>query len=236
MTLKNLRIIGSSHISKDSIIEVERTITDWKPDIVAVELDKRRAYGLLSGQESKPRLRDITKIGFKGYLFTIIGGIVQKKLGKLVGVSPGTEMKTAMQLAIKNKLKLTFIDQDIGITLKKFSKALSWKERFNFIADIFKAIIFRKPEIQIDISKVPPKEVIKTLIDKTKERYPNIYRVLVEERNIIMARNLVRIINNNPEKKVMAVVGAGHESEIKRIVKERLETGISVTYSFNVSK
>ena len=164
MSYGYLRVVGTSHIAKDSLLEVEAVIRGWKPDIKAEEHDKRRAYGLLKDQKAKPGLKDIPRIGFKGYLFTIIGGMVQKKLGEYVGVPPGSEMKRAMELAIEGELKIAFIDQDIGITLKRFSKALSWKERFTFVSDIVKAAIFRKPEIEIDISKVPPKEGVKALI------------------------------------------------------------------------
>ena len=70
----------------------------------------------------------------------------------------------------------------------------------------------------LDLRKVPPNELIKKLIMRVKIRYPNIYKVLVHERNLYMARVLKLIIEKNPEKDVLAVVGAGHEDYLKKAV------------------
>ena len=68
----------------------------------------------------------------------MIGAGAGKKLGKMVGVAPGSEMKKAVRLAKKNKIKLALIDQDIEITLKRFSKSLTWCEKWNFSVDVIK--------------------------------------------------------------------------------------------------
>ena len=159
----------------------------------------------------------------------MIGAWAEKKLGKMVGVAPGSEMKKAVMLARKNGKKIAFIDQDIEITLRRFSKALTWREKWRFFIDILKAVFSRKKEIDFDLSKVPSKDIIKKLIDKVKSRYPNVYKVLIEERNIVMAENLSALMEKNEDKKILAIVGAGHEDEILRLIKKP-----SVRYSFSV--
>ena len=81
---KNLTIIGTSHIAKQSLQEVENSINKIKPEIIALELDRKRYYSLTHKTKRKLKLRDIKRIGFKGYLFNLIGAWVEKKLGKLV--------------------------------------------------------------------------------------------------------------------------------------------------------
>ena len=115
-----------------------------KPDIVAVELDKKRLYSLFKEKESKIRIYDITRVGIKGFIFSLVGAWAEKKLGKIVGVAPGSEMKKAVMLARKRDIKIALIDQDIEITLKRFSESLTWKEKWNFLADIVKAFFVRK--------------------------------------------------------------------------------------------
>jgi len=144
-------------------------------------------------------------------------------------VSPGSEMKVAVRLAKKNKMKIALIDQDIGVTLRRFSKALSWREKWNFVVDLVKAFVLRKKEVEFDLSTVPDEKIIKKMINKVKTRYPNIYRVLIEERNIIMADNLSKLMERDKSKKIVAIIGAGHEKEIIEMVKKP-----SVSYRFSV--
>ena len=130
---KNLIIIGTSHVAIQSIQEVENIILNEKPELVALELDKPRFLALMEKKKEKLRLRDIKYIGVKGYLFNLIGAWIEKKIGETVGVLPGSEMKKAVNTAIKVKADISLIDQNIKITLKKLSKRLTWKEKFRFI-------------------------------------------------------------------------------------------------------
>lgn len=219
MNYKNLMVIGTSHIAKQSLEDVKNAIEGWKPDIVALELDKRRLYGMFR-KPGKIRIYDIKRVGIKGFIFSLIGAWAEKKLGNMVGVAPGSEMKNAARLARKNNIRIALIDQDIEITLKRFSKSLTWKEKWNFLADILNAIFARKDVIEFDLTKVPNKNVIKKLVDKVKERYPNVYKVLIEERNEVMANNLHKIMSEYPDKKILAIIGAGHEDDILRLIKK----------------
>ena len=234
-----MNIIGTSHIAKQSIENVKKAIIEEKPYIVALELDKNRFYGLMHNKKRKLSIRDIPKIGFKGFLFSWIGSIIQKKIGDYVGVSPGSEMKTAIRLAKKQKARIALIDQNIEITLKRFSGALTWKEKWNLVVDIFKGAVLKKGDLEgidikkIDLTKVPSKEIVRKLIKKMRERYPNICRVLIDERNKIMARNLAMLMHENPEKNILAVVGAGHEEDIIELIKKDFNHKIS--YSFNIN-
>ena len=113
----------------------------------------------------------------------------------------------------------------VEVTLSRFSQTLTWKERFHFLIDILKGFFFRKQQMKkignFDLSKVPPKQLVKKLIKELKQRYPNIYKVLVEERNKVMIRNLKYLFKENPDKKILAIVGAGHEDAIKRAFKSK---------------
>ena len=241
MKYKNLEIIGTSHIAKQSIDSVKKAIKQQNPDIIAVELDRNRLQGLMSNEKRKISIADITKIGFKGFLFSWIGSVIQKKLGDYVGVAPGSEMKTAVMLAKKHKAKLALIDQDIEITLKRFSSSITWKEKRNFVVDIFNGVILRKNELddlgikKFDLSKVPEKQVIKKMLEKMRERYPNVCRTLIDERNIVMAKRLAMLIEQNPEKSIVAVVGAGHEEEIIRLIKKYASSNVDYSFTFSYS-
>jgi len=224
MKYENLILIGTSHIAAESIKEVREVVERTDPQVIAIELDKNRLQGLLEKKTRRLTFADVRHIGVKAYLFTLIASYVQKRLGKVVGVSPGSEMLEAVRLAKKRKVQLALIDQDISITLKRFSKAFTWKEKFRFLADVLRGLIFRKNELKalgienLDLSKVPSSEIVAKLIKQVKVRYPSVYRVLIAERNNVMARNLSVLMKEFPGT-IVAVVGAGHEEEIIRLIK-----------------
>jgi pheromone shutdown protein TraB len=106
--------------------------------------------------------------------------------------------------------------------LKRFSQELSWKEKWNFFVDILKGLVFRKTDIGFDLSTVPTQATISKLIKQVKKRYPNIYKVLITERNEVMASNIAHLFLRYPDKKIVAIVGAGHEKDIMKLVKQKI--------------
>lgn len=229
--MKNIVIVGTSHISKESISEIENKFVDFKPDIIAVELDKQRLHALLSKKPTdKISPSIILKIGVSGFLFLIIGKYLQKKLASIVGVDPGADMMHAVNLARKNKLQLVLIDQDMQITLRRFSKYFTFKEKLLMIRDLVVGS-FSRNKIKIDISKVPKKQLITKLLKELKVKYPNLYSVLVDERNKYMAKKLFHLSRQNFDKKILCVVGAGHLEGLKEDLKKLYYSNISLNIS-----
>ena len=230
MKYKNLVFLGTSHIAKQSLDEVKKFISEENPNIIALELDKKRLNALMNKAPRKIGLSSIRQIGLKGFIFSLIGAWAERKLGKLVGVAPGSEMKQAIKIAKKERIELALIDQDIEITLQRLSKAISWKEKLNFLVDIIKAMLLRKNELEFDLTTVPDKKIIKKLTIKLKERYPNIYKVLIEERNLVIASNIKKLMESAPDKKILVILGAGHIDEVLELIKEP-----RISFSFSVA-
>jgi len=229
MKYKNLVFLGTSHIAKQSLDEVKSHIEREKPDIIALELDRKRLPALMSKNPGKIGLRVIKQVGLKGFLFSLLGAWAERKLGRLVGVAPGSEMKQAIKIAKKEAIEVVLIDQDIEITLQRLSKEITWKEKWNFLADVIKALFTWKKELDFDLSKVPDKKIIRRLTNKLKERYPNVYKVLIEERNMVIAKNIKMIMDSAPDKKILVVLGAGHTDDVLELVKEP-----KISFSFSV--
>jgi pheromone shutdown-related protein TraB len=214
MEVENLIIVSTSHVAKESVEKVRKTIENEKPDIVAVELDHKRLHALFGPQRRIP-LSIIKRVGVKGFLFLVIGRWLQQRIGKWVGVVPGAEMKTAVVAAKKIKAKVALIDRDIEVTVKRLSAGLSWNEKLKFVKDLILGVLGKGRKMQgFELSKVPAAKLIVEVMAYLKENYPNVYRVLVEERNEVMAANIVKIMKIEPDSKIVAVVGAGHEEGI----------------------
>ena len=215
-TIQNLIIIGTSHIAIESIEEVTKAIQELKPDVIALELDLKRFKRLTSETKHRLKLSDIRQ---EGFLINLIGSYIEGYLGKKVGVLPGSEMKKAIYLAKKNSIKIALIDQDVSLTLKKLKKNFTLREKLKLIKAILTAP-FTAQKIKLDLRKVPEQKLINKLTLQVKKNYPSVYNVLIEERNIIMSARLIKLMQEN--KKVLAIVGAGHVSGMEKIIKWNL--------------
>jgi len=224
---KNLSIIGTSHISIESVNEIEVFIKTQNPDIICLELDKNRFYALMQKTKRTPSIRDIKDFGLKGFIFLLIGNYVERKLGGKVGLEPGAEMHKAIELAKEKNIPLALIDQDIRITLKRLK--FTGKEKWNLIKDIFRSIFFAKSELKrlgfenIDLTKVPEQKIIDKMMIDVKIKYPNFYKTLVEDRNNFMAKKIAGLMLLKKDKKILAIVGAGHGKEMLSLIKEYLD-------------
>jgi len=209
---KNLTIIGTSHIARASIKEVIEILEREKPEFIALELDEQRLHSLFS-KEKRNNLEVLKALGVKVFLLNLLGSYLQKKLGNLVGVAPGSEMKKAAIIAKKQKSKLVLIDQDVRITLKKLLK-IPRKEKWRIFTDSLKGMIKKEERIAIDLTQVPKKDFILDILKRIKERYPSIYQVLIEDRNIHMGKSLYTLMTQFPQEKIIAIMGAGHEEGV----------------------
>ena len=229
MKYRNLRIIGTSHIAVQSINEIKRIIDESNPGVVAVELDKQRLYALMHPEARKKSvsMKDIKYIGITGFVFSLIASWAEKKLGKLVNTKPGDDMMAAAGMAHKKGIRLELIDQHVNITLKRLSEAITFREKLNFVWDIFMSVFFGKHEMKklglqsFDLRRVPSQNVIDIMMKKLRKRYPSLHHVLVKERNEYMAKRLVMLMKKSNDE-VVAVVGAGHAEEILKIVKSNI--------------
>jgi len=233
---KNLMIIGTSHVSKESIKEI-RSVFVEDFSVVAIELDKGRLYALLHPETQKERMSFsmIRRVGLKGFLFALIGKYVQEKIGKSLDVKPGSDMLEAYKQAKEKNFDVKLIDEEIEKVLKKISKEMKLSEKMRFVKDLIFSSLFPKKYAKkynienIDLSKVPSEELIEKMISAMRKDYPSIYKILVEDRNNIMARRIYGLMNSNY--KVLAVVGAGHEKEILSLIEEHFSKKTEVIIS-----
>jgi pheromone shutdown protein TraB len=217
-----IHIVGTSHIATRSAQEIERAYAALEPDIVCVELDKRRLKSLeeRKGGDQRIPLSMMRQVGVTGYLFIVVGRYVQKKLGGIVKVEPGVDMLKAVELARKDQKKLFLIDQDIMKTTRNLSDQFTFREKMRVIWDIISSPFNRKlKKINFSLDRVPDEKTLKTLMNLLKERYPSLYNVLIIERNIVMARNLDQIVRKNPGKDILLVIGKGHEEDLRARLK-----------------
>ena len=232
-----IRILGTSHISSESISAIKKEIKEKKPKIVGVELDIGRAQTLQSKQNKQDKQKIpwqlLPKIGVFGFSFVIIGRFVQQHLGKIVGVEPGSEMREAIVQAHKAKAHIVLIDRPIQLTLQSLSKQFGFKDKCRMIWDLISGPFSGKKRIKemginsFSLSGVPDQEVVVKMTGYIKKRYPGMYKALISERDVYMSRAALHILKKEKkhqevtaavaddpsfllEPSILLVVGAGH--------------------------
>lgn len=206
-------LVGTAHVSDKSVAEVSQVIEREKPDIVAVELDGAR-YKALKGEEE---VKDINikemLTGGKFYQFLLhwLLAYIQKKIGADTGVKPGAEMLSAIELAESSGARVALIDRDIQITLGRFWNLMSFFEKLKLFGSLVGATMGFGTK-DIDIDTVTNEDVVSQLIGELRTMAPSAASVLLDERNAIMAKNLLDV---SKEGTVVAVIGAGHREGIQ---------------------
>jgi len=205
---REIIIIGTAHVSKESAEEVSKTIREEKPDNVCVEIDASR-YNSLQSPNSWKDL-DIFKVIKKKQGFLLLANLAlssfQKKIGKSLDIKPGEEMKAAIDTALSEGIPFTFADRDIQITLKKAWRKSSLWGKNKLFAVLFGNVFFSEKISDTDIENMKKKSELDGMMSELADFLPSIKEVLIDERDKFLASK----IYTADGKKIIAVVGAGH--------------------------
>jgi pheromone shutdown-related protein TraB len=214
-------LVGTAHISKDSISEVKKAIQEYNPDIIAVELCKRRHESITNKErwENTPITSLLKSNNAYFMLAQTFLSSIQRRLGKDQGVEPGSEMIAAINEAKKKNLKIALVDRDISITLKRAWKKMGFREKIRLIWEFLKSIVGYEEEDldQINLKEMMDQDVISTMMEEFGEIAPSVSEVLIHERDRYIAK---KILNESKKGKVVAIVGAGHLKGIKKYIKK----------------
>jgi pheromone shutdown protein TraB len=123
-------LVGTAHVSEDSVREVEEAIEAERPDVVAVELDEGR-YRQLQGEtpddlEAGDLLEGNTVFQFIAYWML---SYAQARLGDRFDIQPGADMMAAIDTAEAHGIDVALVDRDIQETIQRFWKRMSGVEK-----------------------------------------------------------------------------------------------------------
>lgn len=203
-----IHIVGTAHVSKESVEEVCRVIEKVKPDAVAVELCQKRFKSLMGVQETS--IHDALKGNVLLSILQIILAYYQRKIGREMGVKPGEEMIAAIDKAREVGAEVLLIDRDIGITFQRLWQRMSIFEKFRFAWNIIKGLSERE-----DVENLL--NSIDSLMEEFRKIAPGASEVLIDERDAFMAHNIIRASERYSN--IVVVVGAGHKKGIERYLK-----------------
>ena len=209
---ESIRLVGTAHVSKDSVELVKSEIEEWDPDIVAVELCDSRFKALSENRRlDKESLLKVIKEG-KAPLIIAQSMLAaeQRKLGLNEDLQPGAELIEAISMAKEKKKDVALIDRDIQVTLRRAWKKMRFREKTSLLWSL---VGQEESDEEFDIKEIlENKDLMTMMIDELKEVAPGAGTVLVDERDEFLAH---KILQKSSSGKVLAVIGAGHLQGVK---------------------
>lgn len=205
-------ILGTAHVSRASAEAVAEMLADEQFDAVAIELCQSR-YNALTDKNTWRNLDlfQLIRDGKAGMMMASLAlGAYQRRIAEQFGIEPGAEMKAAIAGAEEKNLPLQLIDREIGTTLKRTSRRLSWWRRYMLTSGIVASMFSRDEVSEESIERLKEGDMLNEVFSEFAESSPQLYESLIAERDRFMAARLRHENSNAPGRNVLVVIGAGH--------------------------
>ena len=205
---KTITLIGTAHISGDSVREIENVIEEISPDRICIELDESRYKTITEGRRWEEM--NISKVIREKKGFLLLANLVlssfQKRMGSEVGVNPGADMKEAVLLAKEKGIPYSLIDREIQITLRRAWRISSFFNKMKLLSALLASAFTREKITDEDIENMKEKTALDGMMEELSEYLPSVKTVLIDERDTFLASKTYTAEGEN----IIAVVGAGH--------------------------
>lgn len=209
---RNVVLVGTAHISQESVDTVRDTIRAESPDVVCVELDARR-YKVLSDPRWWESL-DLFQVIKSGQAPLLIAQLAlssfQKKMGLATGVKPGAELAAAVEEAKELGVEFDLVDREIRTTLLRAWRETGFWKKLTLASSLL-AGFFVGEEREIneeEMRRLRQQDTLSTMLEEMGDQLPSIKTVLVDERDVYMSHRIREA--GKPGDTVVAVVGAAH--------------------------
>ncbi|XP_019191801.1 PREDICTED: traB domain-containing protein isoform X2 [Ipomoea nil] len=221
-------LIGTTHTSQDSAVDVERVIRAVRPDNVVVELCRSRAGIMYTGDVNEQPLKsNMFSISGNGFFGTVgrsinLGGqtalalrlllaFFSSKLSSHVNRPFGDEFRAARKVSEEIGAQIVLGDRPIEITLERAWNSLKLKEKFGLVSSVVRGITSSSSDLDIKtLQERSSKNNTFQLYEQLSFSYPSLLQPLIHERDTYLAWSLKRSKAVNGSKKVVGVIGNGH--------------------------
>ncbi|OEU62087.1 MAG: conjugal transfer protein TraB, partial [Desulfobacterales bacterium PC51MH44] len=211
---KEIILVGTAHVSKESVRLVADVIKVEKPDTVCVELCESRFQSIR--QKDKWLDTDIVKVIKEKKSFLLLSNLLlasfQKRIAEKFDIKPGEEMIKAIETGEALGADIHLADRNIRITLSKTWRAMGLWGKVKLLFQLILSMGQIDEIKEEDIEKMKQEDVLQTLLADVGKSLPVLKDILIDERD----QYLTHKIRTAPGNKIVAVVGAGHVPGIKK--------------------
>jgi len=212
----SLRLLGTAHVSSESVDLVRSQIEEWGPDLVAVELCPSRMAALTKPDslESEDLLKIIKEGRSAMILLQSALAAQQRRMGFSSGEKPGAELLAAVNAAEESGVPVEMIDRDVVVTLRRAWRKMGIIEKWR----ILNALLWEEDDDDVSIDEMlGDSDLLSSMMEEAREIAPGAGEVLIDERDSFLAGRIQQIRGKG---KVLAVIGAGHLSGVAHYLGE----------------
>jgi pheromone shutdown-related protein TraB len=203
-------LVGTAHVSRQSIDDVIATIDAVNPELVCVELDVKRHASLTKNDAF--RELDVIAVIREGRAVYLVAQLAlaayQNKIGARLGVRPGAEMLAAIDAARARDLPVELIDRDIAVTLMRTWRNLGPVTRALLVVSLAAALVRGDANKPVDVEQLKEPKALSDMLAEIGRAMPQVKAPLIDERDQYMVSKLVEL--GRGKQSVIAVVGAAH--------------------------
>lgn len=215
-------LLGTAHVSQESVQDVEKLMDRLDPDVVCVELCRPRYDALLD--PDRWRKLDIAKVIREkkmGLLFSsLILSAYQKKLGTEKGVRPGQEMLRGVELAEAGRKELVLADRPVSTTLTRAWRKVGFWSKALIASQLATSVVVREDVTPEEIEKLKNEDAIADLFKSLPRQFRAVSKILIGERDEYLAEKVRQAAAKLKKGTVLVIIGAGHLEGVKQVLEE----------------
>jgi len=221
---KTVILVGTAHVSRESVEIVRLVIEQEHPDGVCVELDAKRFEAI--SHPNRWESLDLKEIIRQQQLSTLMVNLVlasfQKRLGDKLGVLPGTEMLEAIRMAEKHNVPVTLGDRDVRVTMRRAWRNTPFWKKSLLLSSLLLSIFDTTEVSEDEIRNLKKQDVLSEMMKELGTEVPTLKVALIDERDRYLAKKIVEA----PGTRTVAVVGAGHVAGICQIIEQQISVDL----------
>ena len=218
---KDITLIGTAHVSKESAIQVENLIREINPDNVCIELDEGR-YSSLENNKSWQDTDIVNVIKEKKTTLLLVNLILssyQKRIAESFDINSGHEMINAIKVSKEIGCKLTLADRDIKTTFLRIFRKMSLWEKMKLLSGLILSFFEDEELTEEDLENIKEGDFIENALLEISEDFPDLKTYLVDERDQYLSQK----IKNAEGERIVAVVGAAHMNGIIKNIEKDID-------------
>ncbi len=218
---REIILIGTAHVSRESADLVERVIAEERPDTVCVELCRPRYEAIQ--QRDKWQQTDIVKVIREKrtsiLLSQLIMASLQRKIAQKFKITPGEEMLRAIARAEEIGAEIVLADREIRVTLLRTWRKMGFWSKVKFLPEVLLSLFATDEITEEEVEKLKQHDVLELALQTVGEKLPGLKTTLIDERDLYLAHR----ISHAPGVRIVAVVGAGHVPGILEHLDEEID-------------
>ncbi len=218
---KEITLVGTAHVSQQSVDLVKQIIETEMPDTVCVELCASR-YQTIRQKDNWQNM-DIIKVIKEKKSFLLLSNLIlaafQKRIAAKLDVRPGQEMIQAIDSAEAVDAAVHLADRDVRTTLARTWHRMGLWTRLKLIFQLVLSFGGADEIEAEEVERMKQQDVLEAILSEVGHSMPTLRHTLIDERD----RYLTEKIRTAPGNKIVAIVGAGHVPGILRYWNQVIE-------------